>query len=158
MIAALYILASLGIKFVMGPYYEYDNFDPSYAYIFNSLNIIEGFPIELVGHPGTPLQILISLFLPVIHVFKSPDISLVQSILQYPEFYTHLINGILVSTAAVASVYFYFSARILLSRRGALFVQCLPLFFFQTWHSLYAVKPENPSSFHFFIYRCTNFT
>jgi hypothetical protein len=41
-----------------GPYYLGYNSDPAYAYLLNSLNILNGVPPGHTDHPGTTVQLL----------------------------------------------------------------------------------------------------
>src|SRR5882757_4555174 len=41
-----------------GPYYIKDRADPSYAYLFNALDIDQGFSPYVIHHPGTTVQLI----------------------------------------------------------------------------------------------------
>ena len=71
-------------------------YDPAYAYLFNGLNlanlkIITG----LTGHPGIPLQVLISFIIRITYLFRNNS-SLVDDVLLNPELYLNNISIILV--------------------------------------------------------------
>lgn len=44
------------LKEAKGPNWLGSNTDPDYAYLFNSLSIIQGYPVAHIDHPGTPVQ------------------------------------------------------------------------------------------------------
>lgn len=77
-------------------------YDPAYAYLFNGLNlanlkIITG----LIGHPGTPLQILISVIIRITYLFRDNS-TLVEDVLLNPELYLHNVSITLISINTVA--------------------------------------------------------
>ncbi len=58
-LAAVFTLAiGLFIANVEGPYYGKSRFDPSYAYLFNALDIEQGVAPFLIQHPGTTVQLV----------------------------------------------------------------------------------------------------
>jgi hypothetical protein len=66
--------------------------DPDYAYLFNGLNFIRGesFSIVHVDHPGTPLQVLIGLFIFIISSLRGAD-DLTTDVLSHPQLYIKII-------------------------------------------------------------------
>ncbi len=71
-------------------------YDPAYAYLFNGLNLANfKIVLGLTGHPGTPLQILISVIIRITYLFGN-DSSLVDAVLINPELYLANISIVLV--------------------------------------------------------------
>ncbi len=59
MLAAVFTLVvGLFIAKVDGPYYNKNRSDPSYAYLFNALDIEQGVTPFLIQHPGTTVQLI----------------------------------------------------------------------------------------------------
>jgi hypothetical protein len=78
-------------------YYYLSVYDPAYAYIFNGLNfanlkLVTGF----TGHPGIPLQILISIIIRITYLFRENG-GIVNDVLLNPELYLNNISLVLVT-------------------------------------------------------------
>ncbi len=58
LIPIVVLCSSLYLKEKTGPYFYGQNFDPEYAYLLNSLMILNSQAPYHVDHPGTPLQVL----------------------------------------------------------------------------------------------------
>ncbi|MFO7871861.1 MAG: glycosyltransferase family 87 protein [Kiritimatiellia bacterium] len=142
LVGVVYVLAGLAMKLVAGAYYQ--NCDPSYAYLFNILNLLTGYPIDHIDHPGTTLHVLGWLAVPAIRLLSPFRESTIQNaLILHPEFYLNGLNVTILILVALASVVFYRSVH----RAGrtvpeALMTQALPLCFFETYLALYDVKPE----------------
>ncbi|MHA1575393.1 MAG: hypothetical protein ACTSXL_04560, partial [Alphaproteobacteria bacterium] len=80
--------------------------DPGYAYLINGLNIIRGesFSITHIDHPGTPLQVLIGIFITIIGTLRGAN-DLTADVLSNPQLY---IKTILVSIAFFHSLILFF--------------------------------------------------
>ena len=66
--------------------------DPDYVYLLNGLNAYNGHFQDIihVDHPGTPLQLLIGLILPIIAFFRNaPDVA--SDVLLHPNTYIKTI-------------------------------------------------------------------
>jgi len=71
-------------------------YDPAYAYLFNGLNLANfKIVLGLTGHPGTPLQILISGIIRITYMFGNNS-GLVDAVLLNPELYLGNISIVLV--------------------------------------------------------------
>lgn len=101
------------------------NFDPPYAYLLNSLTILEGDPPFLIQHPGVPLQSIGSLVLALRHAAAGLG-ALSEDVIAQPEIYIMWIywSALVVSAALVGA------AGVVLWRRvglgAALLVQAGP--------------------------------
>jgi hypothetical protein len=77
-------------------------YDPSYAYLYNSLNVAR---FRLVGHfdhPGTPMQIIGGVILQtswMIHPYGGSNLT--EAVLTEPEYYLHILNT---SVAVIGSL------------------------------------------------------
>jgi hypothetical protein len=67
--------------------------DPAYAYLFNGLLILEGYPPHHIDHPGTPLQLLFALTIflrwGLSRTFGASALDIVDSVINSPEAYLH---------------------------------------------------------------------
>ena len=71
LIPIVVFFSSLYLKEKTGPYYYGHNFDPEYAYLLNSLMILNSQTPYHVDHPGTPLQVLGSLVIQTTFYYQS---------------------------------------------------------------------------------------
>jgi hypothetical protein len=71
LIPIVVFFSSLYLKEKTGPYYYGHNFDPEYAYLLNSLMILNSQIPYHVDHPGTPLQVLGSLVIQTTFYYQS---------------------------------------------------------------------------------------
>jgi len=80
--------------------------DPDYIYLINGLNIFRGesYSIGHVDHPGTPLQILIGLFIKIIGTLRGTS-NFSMDVLSNPQFY---IKTIIICIAFFHSLIIYF--------------------------------------------------
>ncbi len=80
--------------------------DPDYSYLFNGLNIIRGesHSIVHVDHPGTPLQLIIGLFIFITGTLRGAD-DLTADVLLNPQLY---IKTIIISIAFFYSLVLFF--------------------------------------------------
>ena len=85
----LLFTAALGAMLTVSlPLWQVFNLDPDYYYLFNGLRVIEGLAPTDLGHPGTPVQVLIGAVLRLMHPL-TPTAQLVDLVLHQPE--RHLI-------------------------------------------------------------------
>lgn len=110
-IPILYVILVAYVSTLQGKYYQAYFSDPSYAYLMNSLNIVNG---ELPGHtdhPGTTIQLLGGLVIKVnvlIGNIKEEITNITIEVLQSPEAYIKKISNLLVSIIAIAVFLFGF--------------------------------------------------
>ncbi len=75
------------------PLWQVFNLDPDYYYLFNGLLVLEGRAPTDLGHPGTPVQVLIGAVLRLMHPF-TPTAEIIDIVLHQPE--KHLLVATLV--------------------------------------------------------------
>lgn len=75
------------------PLWQVFNLDPDYYYLFNGLLVLEGRAPTDLGHPGTPVQVLIGAVLRLMHPF-TPTAQIIETVLHQPE--QHLLVATLV--------------------------------------------------------------
>ena len=84
--------------------------DPAYAYLFNGLLILEGYPPYHIDHPGTPLQLLFTLTIFIrwglTRVFGEGALNIVDSVINNPEAYLHDMAVLLLVLNLAALVFF----------------------------------------------------
>lgn len=94
--AAIFALATgLFVTIAEGPYHNKNKSDPSYAYLFNALDIEQGIPPFLIHHPGTTVQLIGAAVLRAKWWIRSQVSSqppIVASVLREPEEYLRTIN------------------------------------------------------------------
>lgn len=89
-------------------------YDPSYAYLYNSLNVATFRLIGHFDHPGTPMQITGAVILPFAWMFHdNGGKSLTEDVLGNPEYYLRVLN---ISTAVIASLCLFLLGVFLLSK------------------------------------------
>lgn len=98
-LATIFTLAiGLFIANSEGPYYNKNRSDPSYAYLFNALDIEQGIAPFVIHHPGTTVQLIGAGVLRFKWWMESQISSqppIVTSVLLHPEEYLHAINLVL---------------------------------------------------------------
>jgi hypothetical protein len=92
--------------------------DPDYAYLFNGLNFIRGesFFIVHVDHPGTPLQVLIGIFIILISKLRGAE-DFTADVLKNPEMY---IQTIIIVFSFFYSLVLFFAGKQYLKYRQSL--------------------------------------
>ena len=84
--------------------------DPAYAYLFNGLLILEGYPPHHIDHPGTPLQLLFALTIFIrwglTRVFGESTLDIVDSVIDNPEAYLHDLAVLLLVLNLAALTFF----------------------------------------------------
>jgi hypothetical protein len=131
---------------LQGPYYLAFNFDPSYAYLMNSLNIACGERPGHIHHPGISVQLLGGCILKissVINRLHSGPKDICLEVLENPEKYLLMISNFLIFLVGVTvflfgwTIYFY-TKRLFL----AIVTQAFPLSFPPIIDHLTRVEPE----------------
>ena len=87
----IFFFTVLWLREASGPYWLHFNLDPTYPYLFNSLNLLNKIPPSHIDHPGTPVQLLGALILKITHLGSSID-QITEKILRDPEQYIQLIK------------------------------------------------------------------
>ncbi|MBK8980957.1 MAG: hypothetical protein IPM38_01250 [Ignavibacteria bacterium] len=137
------ILISIFLKYSIGEYYLYR--DPSYVYLFNSLNLsqLSGFGVGHIDHPGSTLQMAGAIVIKVCYFLQGRSADIVQDVLQRPEFYLERINIVIVIIIAAA---LYILGFTLYRKSGnifsALFLQLTPFCSVTIYFDLINISPE----------------
>jgi len=133
-----------------GPYWLAFNNDPAYFYFFNFLYLLDKLPLYPTTHPGLTLDVLGALTIKLFHPLLSHQ-DLFLTVIKDPEFYLHVVHGIMVVMYVVSlgvlgwyaykkSKDIYFS---LLVQLGSLLVLAVPSSGVDTVLPVMAhVKPE----------------
>ncbi len=77
-IPCLFLVLSLYNLSIQGPFYSFNNIDPSYAYLFNGFELLHFHAPGHVDHPGTTTQILIAFVMLTKWVFTTVSCWLTQ--------------------------------------------------------------------------------
>ncbi len=84
--------------------------DPAYAYLFNGLLILEGYPPYHIDHPGTPLQLLFALTIFIrwfiTRLLTGSSLDFVDSVLSDPESYLFDMAVLLLALNLYALTFF----------------------------------------------------
>ncbi len=138
----LFWMANERMLVARGPSWGAVNFDPSYAYLMNSLRIAEGASPGHTDHPGTPLQLFGAACLHAFHPEASAQ-ERADAVLDDPDAYH---RSIVRSVAALVVVSWLTMGLIFWWGTGSLPValacQSMPLGFAQTYYALGTLTPE----------------
>lgn len=117
--------------------------DPVYAYLMNGLTFALGSnDIGHTDHPGTPLQLLIALFIRIWAIFRGSG-DLATDVLTHPESYLHFITLVLIALNCIALWFLGVAAnRFLKNRSLAMAVQLAPWLIFQVVNFMPIVASE----------------
>lgn len=84
--------------------------DPAYAYLFNGLLILEGYPPYHIDHPGTPLQLLFALTIfirwLITRLLTGSSLDFVDSVISDPESYLFDMAVLLLALNLYALTFF----------------------------------------------------
>jgi hypothetical protein len=84
--------------------------DPAYAYLFNGLLILEGYPSYHIDHPGTPLQLLFALTIFIrwfiTRLLTGSSLDFVDSVMSEPESYLFDMAVLLLALNLYALTFF----------------------------------------------------
>jgi hypothetical protein len=135
----------LAVLFFKGLHYFYiKNFDPTYGYLTNGINLASGhLDVGIIEHPGTPLQCFAAIVIFVTHLFSGSSLPLYQDALLHPEPY--LMACSITLTAMLVLTTFYVGAY-LYGHTGnlaiSLLFQAIPLFYMNDLAKLFMLQPE----------------
>ena len=90
----LIIPCTLLIEFtgVKQPYFWNKQYDPSYAYLLNGLNLSQSLGnIGHTDHPGTTVQVMAAFIIKATYQFRDKSIPMAEDVLRNPEFYLKVI-------------------------------------------------------------------
>ena len=99
----LLLVTAAWMRWAHGPAWLAFNFDPAYAYLLNSVTMLEGYPPFNIYHPGVPLHALGSVVIVTMHA-ASGTATLAADVVGRPETYIFWIHAIaIVTTAALVA-------------------------------------------------------
>lgn len=127
LIPLLFVFLAFFLSQSRGPHWLGSVTDPDYAYLFNSLSLIQGTPIAHLDHPGTPVQILGQFVIRTAGLLTD-ETNLVRGVIINPEFYLNSISAfftflIFCSLSLLGFIVYRLTGKLFL----ALFLQLTPL-------------------------------
>ncbi|HEX2396433.1 MAG TPA: hypothetical protein VHI78_13885 [Bacteroidales bacterium] len=117
--------------------------DPEFNYLFNGISLAHlKLHLNAVGHPGTPIQILIAIVAQIVHLFR-PGQSIWDDVMLHPEFYIKST----IYTANVVNALFllilgYKTYKYTKSMITAMVLQISPFAFLMTLEISFRLMPE----------------
>lgn len=96
----VFLILSLSFRNSIGEFYLANNYDPSYVYLINALNLSQGSDIGHFDHPGTTVQETGAVIISITSLFSGID--KVNDVMNKPEYYLALINFIYVIMNCIA--------------------------------------------------------
>jgi len=146
LVPAGFLILSVVMMRIRGPYNQGLNFDPEYEYLFSFINLATGHPSYFVHHPGTPLQIFGAAIVFLQWLVTAPFSgwpSLAVEVISHDVSYLRAVNIALV--IVLAAVTFLAGRRVYQltgSALAAAVAQFSPLFSLPALESLGRVAPE----------------
>ena len=95
----LLLVTAAWMRWAHGPVWLAFNFDPAYAYLLNSVTMLEGYPPFNIYHPGVPLHALGSVVIVTMHAATGTG-TLAADVVGRPETYIFWIHAIAIATTA----------------------------------------------------------
>jgi hypothetical protein len=142
-VPAAVMWAGATYQIARGPYWLGTNYDPSYAYLLNSVRLAQLQTPQHVDHPGTTVHALGALVLPVVHRSLGITEELEDDVLRYPEFYLRILTGCFL---CLYTALLYLCGSLALDVLGSVplawLVQATPFLSLNGFLELSDVKPE----------------
>jgi hypothetical protein len=104
LLAGFWLYTSILLK---GPQPTYRDYDPEMAYFMNSLAPFKGAPYFYTDHPGTPVEMIGTLFLGIPYVFFSDDANFISTYLENPELFLNVVHGLITLLSVLCAIYFF---------------------------------------------------
>ena len=98
-----FFVISLTMRDHAGPFWLWSNLDPDYAYLFDSLNMVNGNWPQLIVHPGITVDIVGAIVIKTLHPLISTE-EINRLVLTNPEFYLTIIGRVLILLNSVALI------------------------------------------------------
>ncbi|HLO58375.1 MAG TPA: hypothetical protein VK179_06510 [Bacteroidales bacterium] len=123
--------------------YATSGIDPEFNYLFNGILLSHlKFHLNAIGHPGTPIQVLIAVVSRVIHLFR-PGGTLWDDVILNPDIY---IRSVLYTAAVINASVLFFTGRFMYRKTGSLIasliIQLTPFAFVLTLEESNRMMPE----------------
>ena len=133
---------AFALRQAAGPFWLGHNADPEYPYLFNALSVALWQPVGHADHPGSTQQWLGAAVIRITHALAGES-TLTVDVLRYPEFYLHVIHGVLVVVLGVVTGLAGFVV-LRQTRRlvPAMLFQAVPLISFTLRNALHRASPE----------------
>jgi len=126
------------------PYYLLGNYDPSYVYLLNSLNIAQFTSPGYIEHPGTPLHVIGAVVMKIYFTFAGKSGDLVTDVFERPETYLRAINFTMILLNAFALFMLgIVTYKLYQSIPMAVFLQLTPVYSIVIFQRLSTVTAEN---------------
>lgn len=126
----------------IGPYWLGSNSDPEYAYLLNSLNLVNFKPVGHIDHPGTPLQILGAIVIKLTSFFRNQT-NVNLDVLNNPEIYLNNINYVIFALIVLSNLLIgYFIYQKTNKPVLSLLLQLTPFYSTIIFDSFYRISPE----------------
>ncbi|MBF0483292.1 MAG: hypothetical protein HQL25_01165 [Candidatus Omnitrophica bacterium] len=119
------------------------NMDPSYPYLFNSLNLVNGLSPAHVDHPGTPLQVIGFLVIWSMNLGSNAN-DVIHKVISDPELYLRSISTVLIFGFSFMSAWFALYVYKKTGDKIAAVLTQLPIINFlvlKSWGSMEAIIP-----------------
>ncbi|MBN2612986.1 MAG: hypothetical protein JXB00_15640 [Bacteroidales bacterium] len=137
----LLTLIGFHLRSINGPHYL-RSFDPEYSYLISGVSLAYLKSDLFMGHPGTPLHILIAVIIRIVHLFR-PGNSLMEDVLENPEIYLHVIDIVIALFAALVMLFVgYIIYRKTGNIAAAVFIQFSPFVSQQVFTIFERTMPE----------------
>jgi hypothetical protein len=134
--------------------YATSGIDPEFNYLFNGVLLSHlKFHLNAIGHPGTPIQLMIAVIARVVHLFR-PGQSLWDDVILNPDLY---IRSVVYTAGVINATILFITGRYIYRKTDslipALILQLTPFAFLLTLEESYRMMPEliMPSIIAFWI-------
>ena len=117
-------------KIAQGPFHIFHHSDPSYVYLFNSVNLNYGYVPGHIDHPGTILQYLGAVVIRLTYWVSGTKTTIIEDVVAQPEKYLSILSNVII----VFNVLAFFAIALLADRCFkkvwiGIYLQLIPLFF-----------------------------
>lgn len=144
-VPVLFWISGTLLKEAQGPYYL-NFYDPSYAYLINSLNLAQmnGYGVGHFDHPGTTVQTAGAVIVKIFYSLRNSGDDIVADVLKNPEEYLLLINRVF---GMISTLFLLLLGISILKVSGnlayALLIQCSPFTSMENFYGYIIVTPDN---------------
>jgi len=140
----LLIMLSIFYRASRGDYFLTWQYDPSYVYLINSLNIaqLKGYGSGFIVHPGITVQLAGAIIVKVLHSLNALNIDMALDVFSRPEFYLWRINLIFNVMVGMTLFVLGFLTYKKLGIYAAIILQSTPFYFSVTYLVLSDVNSE----------------
>lgn len=136
----LLLLVSQWEMSIRGSYFERQNSDPEYSYLFNALKLANGQVPNHIDHPGTTLQMFTAVVVNIRLTVKDalePGTLTIEDVLQHPEAYLRTVRDCM--AIGIAILYFLIAVQVYRKTKSALVALGFQLFPFLSFSAISAL-------------------